>query len=40
MLYRYNVAQPSEVEGSEVRDDDQVDMVSPSGDKTSSAIVG
>jgi hypothetical protein len=39
MLYRYNVAQASEAE-DEVRNGNQVDLVSPSGDKTSSAAVG
>jgi hypothetical protein len=40
MLYRYNVAQATEVERGEVRGDDQVDLVSISGDKTSSAAIG
>jgi hypothetical protein len=40
MLYRFNVAQVPEGEGSEVGSDNQVDLVSPSGDETSSAAVG
>jgi ribosomal protein S27E len=40
MLYRFNVAQVPEGEGSELGSDNQVDMVSPSGDETSSAAVG
>jgi hypothetical protein len=40
MLYRYNVAQVPEGEGSEVGNANQVDLVSPSGDKTSSSAIG